>query len=679
MELSKAQREAMETIYGQVILISCPGSGKTSTVVRRVAYMIEQGIPPEQLLVLTFSKAAADEMRSRFKGLSKEAPHIEFCTIHAFCYRVLCAAYHLSRENILTENEGWMIVRRGLDELRRNKELSMDIRDYADFTSSCMLEISVINNNGVDWESYRAKTCPTRDFKKIYDLYENTKFSMGKIDFDDMLKLCFSLFNERKDILDQYKNLFRYIIVDEYQDTSYLQRDILYLLAGGKDEANICVVGDDDQSIYKFRGARPEIMLDFPKQYPDCKQIHMSINYRSEPEIIEAAKKLIAHNRKRFPKDITPNRSGKGTIEKIEAKDSTDETIRIIGKIKDLSGKYKLEDMAILYRNNRQAAYLSIMLMANKIPFHSNDPVISPYEHWIFQDVLSFYRLAEGIGTVNDLVNVINKPMRFVPVTALRKLGCVDSDEVTQAVYSAVKDPWKQSKTVAQVKKFFRDLKLLKGVAPLDFIDILDKFLGYEAYLRNYAQYRNQDPKELTDILEMYKTDIQNYKITTMADLKAHADMINEKIRSINRNRTKKGVEISTMHRAKGLEWDAVILYGCNEDIIPSPRMEDSDDLEEERRLFYVAVTRAKEYLCIAYPKNTFSKEPSRFIGELFSDKNEPRKIPVRFRKGDKVYHKGYGEGTVIQTTNEIVLVKFLAKTVLVKFEGDEISKLIRR
>lgn len=270
-------------------------------------------------------------------------------------------------------------------------------------------------------------------------------------------------------------------------------------------------------------------MLDFPKQYPDCKQIHMSINYRSEPEIIEAAKKLIAHNRKRFPKDITPNRSGKGTIEKIEAKDSTDETIRIIGKIKDLSGKYKLEDMAILYRNNRQAAYLSIMLMANKIPFHSNDPVISPYEHWIFQDVLSFYRLAEGIGTVNDLVNVINKPMRFVPVTALRKLGCVDSDEVTQAVYSAVKDPWKQSKTVAQVKKFFRDLKLLKGVAPSDFIDILDKFLGYEAYLRNYAQYRNQDPKELTDLLEMYKTDIQNYKITTMADLKAHADMINEK------------------------------------------------------------------------------------------------------------------------------------------------------
>src|SRR5699024_5668427 len=139
MELSKAQREAIETIYGQVILISCPGSGKTSTVVRRVAYMIEHGIPPEQLLVVTFSKAAAEEMRSRVKGLSKEALNVEFCTIHAFCYWVLCAAYHLSRESILTENEGWMIVRRGLDELRRNKELSMDIRDYADFTSSCML------------------------------------------------------------------------------------------------------------------------------------------------------------------------------------------------------------------------------------------------------------------------------------------------------------------------------------------------------------------------------------------------------------------------------------------------------------------------------------------------------------------------------------------------------------
>ena len=263
--------------------------------------MVEQGIPSDQILVLTFSRAAANEMKSRFLKLMPEGDrrgeNALFATIHSFCFNIIAHAYNLNVSNILNENEGWMIIRKGIEALKRKNILKMEIRDYADFTSNCLREISVINNNGVDWNTYKAESCPTSEFRAIYELYEEQKHSIGKIDYDDMLKMCYKLLLENEEYLSYYKNKFRYIIVDEYQDTNFLQRDILYLLAGTPEEANICVVGDDDQSIYKFRGAKPEIMLSFQNSYPSCKQIYMDTNYRSEPCIINQAKRLIEHNK----------------------------------------------------------------------------------------------------------------------------------------------------------------------------------------------------------------------------------------------------------------------------------------------------------------------------------------------------------------------------------------------
>lgn len=681
MELSKEQQEAVENVNGQVILISCPGSGKTSTIIRRVSHMVEVGIPPHQILVLTFSRDAAAEMETRYRQFkyAETRQDVVFSTIHSFCFQVVAAAYQMGSENILRDSDAWMIVRRGLDDLRRTGNIKMQIRDYADFTSSCIREISVINNNCMDdvvkWDNYDAQTCPTKEFRMVYELYERQKRSMGKIDYDDMLRLCYRLFRDQPDILEEYQRRYRYIIVDEYQDTNYIQASIIYMLAGKEKDANICIVGDDDQSIYRFRGARPEIMLNFPDTYPNCRRIYMETNFRSEPEIINAAKKLIAHNKKRFPKDIRPHKKGHGTLEVFNGKNARDEVFQLIGKLEKYHNDgIDYTDMAVLYRNNKQAGFLAVALMGREIPFYSSERISSPYSHWIFSDIMAFYRLAEGIGTNQDLIQVINKPNRFIPTNCLRKCP-ISRKAVLDAVRMEIGENWKWNKAEYSIQSFFQNLKYLKGVDPEDFLDILNTFTGYVAYLEEYARYRQQDPSELTNILALYAEDIKSQGITSMEQWTDYARQMNASVNEMNQNRSKQGVFISTMHRSKGLEWDNVFIMGANDNIIPSPYAKDVEAVEEERRLFYVAATRARKRLCISWAETLGDEgKRSRFVDEIFdsaflaqSSKDVPSKR-IKFKKRDKVFHEKYGKGVVIQTTGEEIIVKFDNKTVLCKF-----------
>lgn len=682
MKLSKPQEEAVKTINGQMILISCPGSGKTSTVVRRVQYMVENGVPSQQMLVLTFSRAAATEMKDRFLKLmpkeDRRGENVWFATIHSFCYNIIASAYKLTADNILGETEGWMIIRKGIDELKKKKILKMDIRDYTDFTSSCLREISVINNNGVEWSTYKAQTCPTNEFKAIFELYEEQKRCIGKIDYDDMLKLCYQLLAEREDYLQYYRERFRYIIVDEYQDTNFLQRDILYLLAGNPEEANLCVVGDDDQSIYKFRGARPEIMLGFSDVYPKCKRIYMDVNYRSEPCIIQHAKTLIEHNKTRFSKDIKAFKTGEGVIQEMPAKTSEKEVDNIVKKIQQLHAdkNTSYEDMAILYRNNKQAGFLSLILMRKGIPFHSNDQIGSPYKHWIFNDLMAYYRLSEGMGNGHDLIQVINKPNRFIPVQKLYK-AVPEERDIAKIVYTSVSEPWKRNKAVDEVHDFFQNLRLLKSNTPTDFIQMVCSLAGYNAYLKSYAAYRNMDVTELTGMIGSYIEDIKENHISSIPEWLQYANEINVKIDNLNKSRSKKGVSISTMHKSKGLEWDTLFLLGANEGTVPSEKTVEQGNLEEERRLFYVAVTRAKRELYISYTENNEANK-SRFVSEFLGQDNaKPTKDKgYKFQKGQKVQHKEYGTGTILQVSPDAIAVKFDKSAVICKFPKNKFYQL---
>lgn len=682
MQLSKAQKEAVETINGQVILISCPGSGKTSTVVRRVFHMVQSGIQANEILVLTFSKAAAIEMRERYYSLSGDLQnnptHPVFATIHSFCYSVVAKAYNLSASNILKEHEIWDIISKAISHLKKSGDLTMTIRDYKDFVSGCIREISVINNNGVDWDSYKSEVCTTDLLHKIYVFYTEAKRSCHKIDFDDMLLICRDLFKNHSDYLEYCQSSYRYLIVDEYQDTNYLQSEILYMLAGPKETANICVVGDDDQSIYRFRGARPEIMLNFDKVFPECKKIYMDVNYRSEPEILSHAKNLISHNTERFAKDIKANKTGKGFVELLHGETTRHEINEIISTIDTLRQDYSYNDMAILYRNNKQANIPALMLMKKQMPFYTNEPLTSLYEHWIFHDLMTFYKLAQGHGTTEDLIQMINKPNRFVNTNCLKGVP-VKKDKVISAVLNSIpyNEGWRKSKARQSLTDFFFCLSFLKDQEPIKFLNSVRKICGYNAYLKNYASYRQMDQTELFDILDSYMDDITKLQISTMKDWFAYAESVTEKIKQINSNRKKTGIALSTMHKSKGLEWPVVFILGANEEVIPSGHAKESSALEEERRLFYVAITRAKDKLFLSYSEG---ENPSPFLKEMCgaveekqagsaettSSKINPKKS--NWKTGSKVFDVVYGYGTIIKLLPDSVIVKFEEHSEMIAF-----------
>lgn len=685
MQLSEIQRKAVETLNGQLLLISCPGSGKTSTVIHRVRHMVELGIPADSILVLTFSNAAAAEMKQRYENLpgtgACQGKTPVFSTIHAFCFQVLTAAYGYTAQDILQETERWMIVRKGLDTLRADGQFRTEIRNYSEFTNNCLMEISVVNNNYVDWDNYKAKSCPTGDFKLIYDLYEEQKTIIGKIDFDDMLRFCNQLFLQSPEWLAFYRAKYRYLIVDEYQDTNFLQRDIIYSLAGRDWDANLCVVGDDDQSIYKFRGARPEVMLDFEKDYPYCTKLYMDINYRSEPEIIRVARNLIECNKTRFKKDIRPAKSGKGEILLKPEGSSLFESKKIVERIRELKKEYPYEEMAVLYRNNRQADLLSLQLFDAAIPFHSNTPLESPYKHWIYTDVMAVGRLASGTGTKHDFTQMINKPSRYIP-SEVYKSKAWDPDSLMEVVSHLGMEAWKKQSLKKNILDFFKALEKMKGQPPKLMILSMRKLLRYDAYLKEYAAYTDTDPQELISVLDSYVSDIETHNISTLEELQDYAASVNLKFEQMNSKRQKEGVTLSTMHRAKGLEWDVVFIIGANDGVNPSRMAKQEDELEEERRLFYVAVTRARKRLEISWLKRQDGDDKrSRFLHEMegkqperVPDKTEPSPIQEdrKFPKGTPVYHDRYGKGMVLSSSKEYTVVKFLHAPDLKLFKGKE-------
>ena len=332
--------------------------------------------------------------------------------------------------------------------------------------------------------------------------------------------------------------------------------------------------------------------------------------------------------------------------------------------------------MAILYRNNKQAGFLSLILMRKGIPFHSNDQIMSPYKHWIFNDFMAYYRLAEGTGNGHDLIQVINKPNRFIPVQKLYKAN-VDERNVAKLVYYSVSEPWKRNKAVDEVHDFFQNLRLLRSSNPADFVQMVCSLAGYNAYLKSYAAYRNMDVTELSGMVSSYIEDIKENHISSIPDWIRYANEINIKIDNLNKSRSKSGVSISTMHKSKGLEWDTLFLLGANEGTVPSEKTVEQGGLEEERRLFYVAVTRAKREIYISYTENNEANK-SRFVSEFLGEDNENKKLKngYKFWKGQRVSHQEYGAGTILQVSPDAIAVKFDKSAVICKFPKNKFYQL---
>lgn len=676
MNYSKVQEEAIHQHDGQMILISCPGSGKTSTVIARVADMVKSGIDPAKILVVTFTQAAAKEMSQRYEklaGMEEGTGGVTFSTIHAFCFRVLNQMHGYTKESVLSENEKWDYLNVIVKELRKQGTIKMDIRDYADFIQSCILELSVISNNPYhDWDTYVPTTVDNKEtFKMIYDGYQELKHRYNKIDYDDMLILVNSIFTTQPAVLMDCQERYQYLIIDEFQDTNYIQRDLLYKLAG--ENPNICVVGDDDQSIYKFRGARPEIMLGFKKTFPDCKELFMDVNYRSEPEIVRAAKNVISNNKVRFQKDIKPDKEGTGIVKIHSYEDRKEEYKKTIERIKTLHTKgTPYQNMAILFRNNEHSQGWASACMAARIPFRSTEKIKSKYDHWIFKDIQAYYNVANGIGSIYDLRTIINKPQRYLPAT---KFQIVDEKHMQDVICSDKSmEDWKRKNSLSQVRRFFTDLNSLKGQTPSDFLLILRKAMGYDAYLDNYAKFRNKEQEEYRDLMDFYMSEAEEYD--TFDDWYIHIRQYNKEIERLNQEKEKEGVLLSTMHKAKGLEWDVVFVVHANDNVIPSNKSKKPEDIEEERRLFYVAITRAKEQLYVS----SFDRFRSRFVKEMTlesaggkkKDTSSGKDVLRSIKRRDTVKHKELGIGTVLDIQGGDILVKYRKGVEIIRHKASD-------
>ena len=365
MEFSSAQKSALSHKDGPMMVLAGPGSGKTTVITHRIKRLLEQGVSPSGILVITFTKAAAREMKERFSSLMRQGvcqgeredwSRVSFGTFHAIFYQILKLAYGFQAGSVLGEEE----KRRFFKEYIGQSEL--EVEDEGEFIASLMNEISYVKGNRLDLNCYYARNCPEEWFKKLYQGYEDMLRSMGKIDFDDILTMCYDLFTERKDILKAWQRKYRYILVDEFQDINRIQYEIVKMLA--KPENNLFIVGDDDQSIYRFRGARPEIMLGFEKDFPGTKRVLLAENYRSSREIVEASLRLISHNRVRYVKELIPVHGQGRPADVVIYENPLQETGQVARKIRQYAeAGYGYGDMAVLFRTGNASGLLAEKLM----------------------------------------------------------------------------------------------------------------------------------------------------------------------------------------------------------------------------------------------------------------------------------------------------------------------------
>lgn len=610
MQVSNAQHQAITHGAGPAIVLAGPGSGKTLVITQRVRYLIEAyHVRPQEILVITFTKAAAQEMQSRFQALSRQRG-VTFGTFHAVFFHILKYAYHYSAANILTEEKKYQILQRLLS------ESGLHFEDEKETLSEIASEISVVKNEQIPLEHYYSKSCPEEVFRGFYRKYEEVHRREGLLDFDDMMTMTYELLTQRADILAAWQRHYRYILVDEFQDINLLQYAILRLLADP--ERNLFIVGDDDQSIYRFRGAKPEIMLNFPKDYPDAKQIVLDRNFRSVASVIRAAQLVIRENTKRFAKRAVHVRKGQGQIDIREFSGQEHESLYLIKKVQEsLAGGMPPNEIAVLYRTNQGARPYAERLMEFNIPFEMRDALPNIYEHWIAKDLFAYLHLARERLDRAEFLQVMNRPKRYIARDAID--AKVISLETLRTYYED-KD-W----MLDRIDRLELDLRMLKDMAPYAAVNYIRYGMNYEEYLQEYAKARRMKPEELTDILDEIQDGCRPFK--TVEAWYEHLTAYKERLleQRGKKERDPDAITLATLHSAKGLEFQEVFLVDVNEGTIPHRKASMEADLEEERRLFYVGMTRAKDRLHLFYVRERYGKrvEPSVFLEPLLEETDE--------------------------------------------------------
>lgn len=618
VKLNKNQAKAVAHIDGPCMVLAGPGSGKTRIISQRIVSMVlDHGIPPTRILAISFTKASSLEMKKRTLAYGKDdrLNKVSFGTFHSSFFRILRRYAGVSLEDLLLDLDRFKLVRSILKYLKISNYNDDDVLDLLN-------EISLVKNELVDYRDYDSQSFEHEIFQKAYRLYEDEKKRHGKIDFDDMLIQAYDLLNNDPAILSIVRQVFKYILIDEFQDINRVQFELIRLIAG--QENNLFVVGDEDQSIYGFRGARPDFMLEFDQYFPSARHILLDTNYRSSKDIVDLSLGLIKKNKKRHPKDLKAFSKDPARISYIYPKDTDDEARLVADQIFDRVGSQKgadYGDFAVIYRTNRQARAFVDAFMDKRIPFILKDAPKTIYDHWVSLDIIAYLRIAMEIGSGGDWARVINKPFRYISKKSLAKaeasmdfLDCLLNDE-------DIKDFQKKN-----LEDLYIDLNYVRGLSPQYGISYIRTTLDYDRYILDYCHERRIKSQQIVEILDELEAAAGPYR--TILDFFKHIDQVREEVKK-NADKTAgsslatsadKGVVLTTMHSSKGLEFDNVYIVGVNEGIVPYQLGDDSKlDIEEERRLLYVAITRAKRFLVISSPLKRFGKKigQSQFLKEL--------------------------------------------------------------
>lgn len=610
--LNKKQKEAVEHLDGPMMVLAGPGSGKTTVITYRVKNLIQNyNIPPERILVITFTKAAANEMNTRFKNIieSKYANKVTFSTFHSVFFRIIRSALGYRLENVLKEDESKIILKNIINKLR------IEYEDEEEFLKDISSEISLMKNELIDVKYYNTMICSTDDYRKIVNEYENFKAENNKIDFDDMLCICWKELHQNVQCCKWWQKKYDYILIDEFQDINRVQYETICLLS--KEHNNLFIVGDDDQSIYKFRGARPEFLLKFPEDFSDVKTVILDINYRSTNSIIHLANKTISNNQYRYDKNIVgTDRNGKEPI-LINSENTEEEALLISKYINKLHNDgLNWSDIAVIFRTNIQARAFVDKFMDLNFPFFIKDEMPNIYDHWIAKDLLAYIKLSLDLSKNNELERIINKPKRYISKLLIQKAKQMQGIMLYNLMNLDDIQIWQRER----IEELDYHLDVLKKLNPSKCLNYILVNINYGEYIKQYAAFRKINSKGLFEVVEELKDIMKKY--ATKEEFLVHVQNFTEELRNQKLAKTNhEAITLTTMHGAKGLEFDAVFVISVVEGVIPHEKSRTADEIEEERRLFYVAITRAKRFLYISTINTRYEQkvEKSLFLKEIYT------------------------------------------------------------
>ena len=631
MNFNKEQSLAVRHFTGPCMVLAGPGSGKTTVIANRIMYLTgECEVSPEKILVITFTRTAAEEMRERYRVLTGGEQGVTFSTFHALFFKILRYAYSYDSSNILTEDERTRYIRDAAQKAGAANFLDGDLI----FVLSS--EISCIKNRKGEMTKRCSRSVGTdkKQFEEIYNEFERILRDEKKIDFDDMMLLCVRLFDEHPEVLSYWQQVYEYILIDEFQDICPLQYELIKRLA--EPHHNIFVVGDDDQSIYAFRGASSELMFEFEKDHKKLKEyerITLGVNYRCSESIVECSSNLISHNKRRFKKLLKSGRKGflkTDTVMYREFPDVGKETMYVVNMVENLIARgIDASEIAVLYRVNTQPGMLVSKLKERNIRFVIKDSVPNIYEHWVAKNIFAYMELAgmqpgstvhtqyesgSPVGSAERwrefFLQIVNRPSRYIRREHLRR-----QDLSFDTLYAENRD---KAYVREKLDKLKYDLTILGKLPPKAAVGYIRKAVGYDGFIKKYAEERMLDADGLYEILN--ELEASSAEFTTYADWKKHIEEYSEALRKKTAEHKEKesGVGLLTFHSAKGMEFDTVFIIDASEDYTPYWQAATSAEIEEERRMFYVALTRAKNRLFVLHASDRFGKkrEPSRFLRE---------------------------------------------------------------